>query len=73
MQDDPVLQALLVMATKDTRESKGRVAAYRARLRALGLRPLEIWARPEHHQRIKDFAKTLDLPDPNAGPSNPSS
>ena len=44
---------------KDTRDSKGRVAAHRARLREQGLRPLEVWAYPEHHQAIRDFAANV--------------
>jgi hypothetical protein len=34
-------------------------AAERARKRALGLTPLEIWARPEHHDKIKTFVLRL--------------
>ncbi len=44
---------------KDTRPSAGRVAAHRARLREQGLRPLEVWAYPEHHQAIKEFAANV--------------
>ncbi len=43
----------------DTRPSAGRVAAHRARLREQGLRPLEVWAYPEHHQAIKEFAANV--------------
>lgn len=43
----------------DTRPSAGRVAAHRARLREQGLRPLEVWAYPEDHARIKDFAREI--------------
>jgi len=44
----------------DTRNSKTRVAAHRARLRAAGLRPIEVWAQPQHHQPIRDFAAALE-------------
>jgi hypothetical protein len=43
----------------DTRPSASRVAAHRARLREQGLRPLEVWAYPEDHARIKDFAREI--------------
>lgn len=36
-----------------------RVAALRARRIALGLTRLEVWARPEHHARIKAYAERL--------------
>jgi hypothetical protein len=35
------------------------VAAHRKRLRDAGLRPLEIWAAPEHHSAIKNFAASI--------------
>jgi len=41
-------------------DSKTRVAAHRARLRAAGLRPIEVWAQPQHHQPIRDFAAALE-------------
>jgi hypothetical protein len=44
---------------KDTRPSASRVAAHRARLREQGLRPLEVWAYPEHHPAIKEFAANV--------------
>ena len=47
----------------DHKPSAGRVAAHRARLREQGLRPLSVWALPEHHQRIKDFAAALQKED----------
>ena len=40
-----------------------QVAAHRARLREAGLRPLSVWALPEHHQRIKDFVAVLQKED----------
>ena len=43
----------------DTRPSASRVAAHRARLREQGLRPLEVWAYPEHHQAIREFAANV--------------
>jgi Protein of unknown function (DUF3018) len=43
--------------------SKARVAAHRARLRAAGLRPIEVWAQPRHHQPIRDFAAALERDD----------
>lgn len=36
-----------------------RKAAERERLRALGLRPLEVWAPPEHHAQVKALALQL--------------
>jgi hypothetical protein len=45
------------------RDSKARVAAHRARLRAAGVRPLEVWAQPQHHQPIRDFAAALERDD----------
>jgi hypothetical protein len=45
------------MATN--RPSAGRVAAHRARLREAGLRPVSVWALPEHHSVIKDFVADL--------------
>jgi hypothetical protein len=45
---------------KDTRDSKARVAAHRARLRAAGLRPIEVWSAPEHHARIRKFAREIN-------------
>jgi hypothetical protein len=44
---------------KDTRPSAARVATHRARLREQGLRPLEVWAYPEDHQRIRDFVREI--------------
>ena len=38
---------------------KDRVAALRERRAALGLVRLELWARPEHHARIKAYAQRL--------------
>lgn len=45
------------MAT--SKPSAGRVAAHRKRLREAGLRPLEVWARPEDHKSIKDFVAAI--------------
>lgn len=44
---------------KNTSDSKARVAAHRKRLREQGLRPLEIWAAPEHHPVIREFVAQL--------------
>ena len=63
----------------DTRDSKTRVAAHRARLRAAGLRPIEVWAAPEDHARIREFVRgitrltpALDArPDTSPLPSDP--
>lgn len=41
-----------------------RKAKERADKRARGLRPLEVWARPEHHPKIKALEKSLDAPKP---------
>ena len=43
----------------DTRPSASRVAAHRARLREQGLRPIEVWAYPEHHQAIREFVANV--------------
>lgn len=45
---------------KYTRDSKARVAAHRARLRAAGLRPIEVWAAPEHHAQIREFTREIN-------------
>jgi hypothetical protein len=45
------------MATN--KPSANRVAAHRARLREQGLRPIEVWAQPQHHQAIRDFAANV--------------
>ena len=44
---------------KDTRDSKARVAAHRVRLRAAGLRPIEVWALPEYHAKIREYVAQL--------------
>jgi hypothetical protein len=49
------------MATN--KPSANRVAAHRARLRKQGLRPIEVWAQPQHHQPIRDFAAALERDD----------
>lgn len=36
-----------------------RVAKTRAKSEAAGLRRVEVWAKPEHHDRIKNYAKKL--------------
>jgi len=41
------------------RPSASRVAAHRARLREQGLRPIEVWAYPEHHQAIREFVANV--------------
>jgi hypothetical protein len=64
---------------KDPRDSKTRVAAHRARLRAAGLRPLEVWAAPEDHARIREFVRGITrltpardaTPDTSRLPSGP--
>jgi len=53
----------------DTRPSASRVAAHRARLREQGLRPIEVWAQPQHHQAIRDFAAALERDDVQRQPS----
>lgn len=40
-------------------KSATRQAALRARRAALGLTRLELWARPEHHARIKRYAERV--------------
>lgn len=47
-----------------------RKAKERADKRARGLRPLEVWARPEHHPKIKALA---DLLGDQAGEESPRS
>jgi hypothetical protein len=53
----------------DTRPSASRVAAHRARLRAAGLRPIEVWAAPEDHARIREFVSGLSRPLPVVPPA----
>ena len=36
-----------------------RKAAERLRKREAGLKPLEVWAKPEHHEQIKALAEKL--------------
>jgi hypothetical protein len=36
-----------------------RKAAERLRKREAGLKPLELWAKPEHHEAIKAYATKL--------------
>jgi hypothetical protein len=36
-----------------------RKAAERARLRKEGLKPLEVWAYPEHHPKVKRYVERL--------------
>jgi len=57
------------MATN--KPSAGRVAAHRAKLREQGLRPLEIWAAPEHHPAIKEFAADFQNTDQNQEAQQP--
>ena len=52
----------------DTRPSKGRVAAYRARLREAGLVKLEVWAFPQDHARIRAFVAELTQLPPDPAP-----
>lgn len=40
-------------------KSAPRQAALRERRAALGLTRLELWARPEHHDRIKRYAERI--------------
>jgi len=54
---------MTIWLMKTNKPSAGRVAAHRARLREAGLRPLSVWALPEHHQRIKDFVAVLQKED----------
>jgi DNA-directed RNA polymerase subunit K/omega len=58
---------------KDTRDSKTRVAAHRARLRAAGLRPIEVWSLPEYHARIREFTREINraLIDSESSPDDP--
>lgn len=35
------------------------MARLREQRRALGLKRLELWAKPEHHDKIKAYAETL--------------
>lgn len=37
-----------------------RKAAERLRKREAGLKPLEVWAKPEHHEAIKAYAAKID-------------
>lgn len=40
--------------------STARKAAERLRKREAGLKPLEVWAKPERHEAIKAYARKLD-------------
>ena len=39
--------------------NKERIQEHRKRQREAGLKPLEVWAQPEHHAAIKAFVKSL--------------
>jgi hypothetical protein len=56
----------------DHKPSAGRVAAHRARLREQGLRPLSVWALPEHHPAIREFvANVQKQPELSVQPDSP--
>lgn len=42
------------------KDATTRKAAERLRKREAGLKPLEVWAKPEHHEAIKAYARKLD-------------
>lgn len=48
--------------TKPPSTAAQRKAKERADKRSRGLRPLEVWARPEHHPQIKELAEALSAP-----------
>lgn len=39
--------------------AKTRMAAMRDRKRMAGMTPMEVWAHPDDHQAIRDYAATL--------------
>jgi hypothetical protein len=41
-----------------------RKAAERQRLRAQGLRPMEVWVYPQHKQAVKEYVKSLQKEEP---------
>jgi hypothetical protein len=40
--------------------NRDRVASFRNRKIAAGLKELKIWVKPEHAEQIKSFAKSLE-------------
>lgn len=55
----PTKAAAKAKAAAKRKGAAQRKAAERERLRAMGLRPLEVWAPPEHHAQIKALALKL--------------
>jgi hypothetical protein len=48
------------MGTRNTAEQqRGYMATYRDRLRKAGLVPVEVWCRPEHKARVREYARAL--------------
>jgi hypothetical protein len=41
-----------------------RKAAERQRLRAQGLRPMEVWVYPQHKQAVREYVKSLQKEEP---------
>jgi len=41
-----------------------RKAAERQRLRAQGLRPVEVWVYPQHKQAVREYVKSLQKEEP---------
>ena len=41
-----------------------RKAAERQRLRAQGLRPMEVWVYPQHKQAVREYVKSLHKEEP---------
>ena len=48
---------------KDTTAAQ-RKAAERQRLRAKGLRPIEVWVYPKHKQAVREYVKSLQKEEP---------
>ena len=48
-------------AAEHRQSAARKQAAQRARKRALGLKPMEVWAYPEHHQSIRNIADRLQF------------
>jgi hypothetical protein len=46
--------------TDKAQMNRDRVASFRNRKIAAGLKELKIWVKPEHAEQIKSFAKSLE-------------
>ena len=55
----PIFEELQAREAKKRRDWRERKARERERLRAEGLRRLELWVRPEHVERIRRYVARL--------------